>query len=86
MLWLRQSPFAKSGWGLIYANKTRGAQVLLAGITIIGEYKWAINTLYLIYILLLSVLILVDKLTPECDRELTVASVESTMTPSVSLE
>ena len=33
MLQLRQSPFAKGGWGLTYANKTREAQVLLAGST-----------------------------------------------------
>jgi hypothetical protein len=33
MLWLRQSPFVKGGWGLTYANKTRKAQVLLAGKT-----------------------------------------------------
>ena len=31
MLRLRQSPFTKGGWGLTYANKTREAQVLLAG-------------------------------------------------------
>ena len=30
---LRQSPFAKGGWGLTYANKTWEAQVLLAGST-----------------------------------------------------
>ena len=33
MLQLRQSPFAKGGWGLTHANKNREAQVLLAGST-----------------------------------------------------
>ena len=44
MLRQKQSPFAKGGWGLTYANKTREAQVVLAGITMNtclenGEYK-----------------------------------------------
>ena len=49
MLRLRQSTFVKGGWGLTYVNKTREAQVLLAGSSIMkdlprkGEYKWAIK-------------------------------------------
>ena len=48
MLQLRQSPFAKGGWGLTYTNKIREAQVLLAGSTMNtclkkGDYKWAIK-------------------------------------------
>ena len=45
---VRQSPFAKGGWGLTYTNKTRESQVLLAGSTMNnfhekGEYEWAIK-------------------------------------------
>ena len=48
MLRLRRSPFAKGGWGLAYANKTREAQVLSAGSTMNtclekGEYECAIK-------------------------------------------
>ena len=41
MLWLRQSPFAKGGWGLTYASKTRKAQVLSAGSTM-NNLHWII--------------------------------------------
>jgi hypothetical protein len=37
--------FRKGGWGLTYANKTREAQVLLAGSIWLerGEYEWTVK-------------------------------------------
>ena len=57
MLWLRQSPIAKGGWGLNYTNKTRETQVLLAGSTMNtclerGEYEWAIKQIIIYYLLI----------------------------------
>ena len=53
--WQRQSPCAKGGWGLTYANKTMEVQqVLVAGSTMKDlprnrKYKWVIKQITVLF-------------------------------------